>query len=239
MLTLLIAAITGMIIGAGVWYLSGYILLGIAVFALVVVGINILVGRHFLGKLTALMGSIEKDLRSERLDAAMEKLKDGYKYSKWQFFVKQQIDSQIGSLLYLRKRFDEALPYLEKSFTRNWSAMCMLAAHYYRNKEYAQCYKTMDKAVSNNKKESFVYSLYAYFLSEQGQSDKAIQILTKGEEKLPLDERISGALDSLKNRKKIKIQNYGAVWMQLHLGKSQDGARPYQALAMNQKFKRR
>jgi tetratricopeptide (TPR) repeat protein len=197
------------------------------------------VGRYFLKKLTALMNSVEKDLRAERIEPALEKLRKGYKYAPWQLLVKKQIDSQIGSILYLRKRFDEALPYLEKSIARNWSAMCMLAAHHYRHKNYAAAYKVMEKTVLSNKKEAFVYSLYAYFLSEQGHTDKAIQVLTRGHKKLPLDERISGELDSLKNRKKVKIQNYGPLWIQLHLGKSQDGVKSYQALILNQKIKRR
>ena len=97
----------------------------------------------------------------------------------------------------------------------------------------------MEKTIAANKKECFLYSLYAYFLTEQGMTDKAIAVLTKGVAKNPLDTRLAGELDNVKNRKKMKIQAYGFLWAQMHLGKSQDGVRPYQALQMNQRIRRR
>jgi tetratricopeptide (TPR) repeat protein len=239
MYTLIIGAVSGAILGSLAFIFTESVMLSSVVGVGTIVAFNVLVGRYFMKKLTVLMASVEKDLKAERIEPALEKLKGGYKYARWQLFVKSQIDSQIGSVLYLRKRFDEALPYLEKSFSRNWSAMAMLAAHHYRNKNYEKTFKVMEKAIQNNKKEPFLYSLYAYFLSEQGNNHKAILVLNRASEKFPTDERIDGALDSLKNSKKVKIQNYGPLWMQLHLGKSQDGAKPYQALIANQKIKRR
>lgn len=239
MLTLLIAAGLGIIIGYGTWYLVGSVLLSIIILVLVIVGVNLLVGRYFLKKITALMGAVEKDLRAERIEPALEKLKSAYRYAPWQFFMKKQLDSQVGSVLYVRKRFDEALPYLKNSFGKNWSALCMLAAYYWRAKDYAAAFKVMDKAVAGNKKEPFVYSLYAYFLTERKQMDQAIAVLTKGKQKIPLNERIANELDAVKNNKKIKIQTYGALWMQLHLGKAQDGAKSYQTFLAGQKISRR
>lgn len=239
MYTLLIAVIIGSALGYLLWILVGSILLSTIVAAVAVLGVNLLSGRYFTKKLTAIMEGVEKDLRSERFEPALEKLRGAYRYSKWQFLMKKQLDSQIGSILYVRKRFDEALPYLQNSFSKNWAARCMLAAYHYRTKNYEAAFKVMDETVAANKKEAFPYSLYAYFLTEQGKEDKAIQVLSNGVKKIPLDERLSSELDAVKNRKKVKIQNYGALWMQLHIGKAQDGARPYQALLMNQRARRR
>ncbi len=239
MYTLLIDVLVALLLSYATWFFSGSILLAALVAVFVVVGINVLVGRFFLKRMTAVMNAVEKDLKAERIEAALDKLKIAYKFANWQFLAKKNIDSQIGSILYIRKRFDEALPYLKNSFIKNWSAMGMLASYYYRNKDYDKAFSTMEKTVASNKKEGFVYSLYAYFLTEQGQTDKAIALLTKGVAKLPLDERLAGELDSVRNRKKVKIQSYGPLWMQMHLGKAQDGARPYQALLANQRIKRR
>jgi tetratricopeptide (TPR) repeat protein len=239
MITLIIALLTGGLLAGLVWIPVESWVLSAMLFVAGVIGVNFALGRHFMKKMTALMESVEKDLRSERMDVAIEKLKSGYSFSKWQFLVKKQIDSQIGSIYYIRKKFDEAIPYLKNSFSKNWGALAMLASHHYRGKEYAEAYKVMDSAISANKKEPFVYSLYAYFLSEQGQTDKAIEVLGAGLKKIPLSERLQSELDSVRNRKKIKMQNYGPQWMQLHLGKSQDGAKSYQMHLMNQRFKRR
>jgi tetratricopeptide (TPR) repeat protein len=239
MFTLIIAIFIGALLGGGIYYLVESWLLSSIVFILIVVGVNFLAGKYFMKKMTALMESVEKDLRSERMDLAVDKLKSGYAFAKWQFFVKKQLDSQIGSIYYIRKKFEDALPYLKNSFSKNWGALAMLASYYYRNKSYNEAYKVMDEAVAANKKEPFVYSLYAYFLSEQGQADRAIKTLAAGLKKIPLSERLQGELDNVKNRKKIKMQVYGPQWMQLHLGKSQDGAKSYQMHLMNQRIKRR
>ena len=240
MYTLLIAVIVALLLSFITYLLAwNSIILAVAVAVVVALGINILVGRYFLKKMTALLETVEKDLKAERIEPALEKLKGAYKFTNWQFLAKKNIDSQIGSILYMRKRFDESLPYLKNSFIKNWSAMGMLASYYYRGKDYKKAFSVMEKTVAANKKEPFVYSLYAYFLSERGDTDKAIAVLTKGASKLPLDERLASELDSVRNRKKMKIQAYGPIWMQMHLGKSQDGARPYQALLANQRIKRR
>ena len=239
MYTLLIAVIAALLPSFAIWAFTESVILALVIAMLVVVAINVLVGRYFMKKMTALMEIVEKDLKAERIEPALEKLKGAYKFVNWQFLAKKNIDSQIGSILYVRKRFDEAFPYLKNSFVKNWPAMGMLASYYYRNKDYDKAFSTMEKTIASNKKEGFVYSLYAYFLTEQGRTDKAIAVLTKGTAKLPLDERLAGELDSIKNRKKMKIQSYGPMWMQMHLGKSQDGARPYQALLANQRIKRR
>ncbi|MDR2869462.1 MAG: hypothetical protein LBV04_03335 [Deferribacteraceae bacterium] len=239
MFTISLGTIVALIAGYAVWIPVGSIVLSISVGVLVLVGCNILVSRRFYKMITALMETVEKDIRSERIDAALDKLKAVYKYQHWQLFLKKQLDAQVGSLLYARKRFDEALPYMQNAFVKNWMTMCMLASHYYRQKDYDNALKTMEKTTKSNKKEAFPYSLYAYMLVEQNQQAKAIETLTKGTEKIPLDERLQNELDAVRNNKKIKIQNYGALWMQMHLDKVPDGGKQYQALLMNQRFKRK
>jgi tetratricopeptide (TPR) repeat protein len=170
---------------------------------------------------------------------AVDKLIGGYRFSKWQIFVKKQLNANIGSIRYMQKKFEEALPYLKDSFIKSWMSMCMLAAYYYRKQNFKEAFKVMEKTISANSKEAFPYSLYAWFLTERGEVDRAIKILTRGTSKLPLDERLSTELEAIKNKKKLKIQNYGALWLQLHLGKSPDGIRQYQLFAANQRVKRR
>jgi hypothetical protein len=219
--------------------LVGSALLSSVIGVLAIVGINFFAGRFIMKKISALMADVEKDLKAERYELAVDKLKKGYSFSKWQLFVKKQINANIGSIRYMQKKFDEALPYLKNSFIKSWMSMCMLAAYYYKKQNYVETYKVMEKVISANSKEPFPYSLYAWFLTERADIDKAIKVLTRGAAKLPLDEKLSSELIAVKNRKKLKIQNYGALWMQLHLGKLPDGVRPYQIFAANQRVKRR
>lgn len=239
MFTLLIAICVGTVFGfLGYLIYPSFVLAGLMFTAALII-FNIIMSRYFMKKLTAIFNSCEKDLKASRTDAAIEKMKLGYKFINWQFMVKQQIDSQIGIILYASKRFEEALPYLKNTMKRNWMGMSMLAAHHYKEKHFADAKKVMAASVKANPKDSFTQVLNAYFLSETGEQDAAIAALLKASKKMPTDEKIENALDSLKNNKKIKMQGYGAIWMQLHLMKSPDGVKQYQTLIGRQKVKRR
>ncbi len=239
MFTLLLALCVGALFGfIGYQIYPSYVLAAL-MFAAALIVFNVIMSRRFMKKLTDIFNSCEKDLKSGRTDAAIEKMKKGYAFSKWQFMVKQQIDSQIGIILYANKRFEEALPYLKNTMKRNWMGMSMLAAYYFRQKDYAKVKKIMADAAKASPKDSFTQVLNAYFLSETGDQDAAIAALVKANKKMPTDERVENALEALKNNKKIKMQSYGALWMQLHIMKSPDGVKQYQTLIGRQKMRRR
>lgn len=239
MFTLILALCVGVCFGFIGYLIYPSYVLSALMFTAALIAFNIIMGRHFMKKLTEIFNSCEKDIKSGRTDAAIEKMKKGYAFAKWQFMVKQQIDSQIGVILYASRRFDEALPYLKNTMKRNWMGMSMLAAHYFRQKDYAQAKKVMADSAKANPKDSFTQALNAYFLSETGSKDEAIAALVKANKKMPTDERIENALDALRNNKKIKMQSYGALWMQLHLMKTPDGVKQYQTLIGRQKMRRR
>lgn len=239
MYTLLLGLLVGIVTGyLGFLIYPSYVLAGLTFVAGVLV-FNFFMGRYFMKKITEVFNSTEKDIKAGKADIAIEKMKTGYKYSKWQFLVREQIDSQIGIILYANKRFDEALPYLKKSLKSNWMAMSMLAAYYYKQKDYANMKAVMEKSSKANKKDSFTQCLYAYFLSETGDIDGAISVLAKAMKKLPSDERLQNASDALKNKKKIKMQAYNTLWLQLHLAKMPEGVKQYQTLIGRQKITRR
>src|SRR6056297_1407649 len=160
MLTLIISIIVSIIASLGLFFAttpSPYAFWwSLALAVVLIVGLNFLLGRKFMKSLTELFQSVEKDLRNDKPERAIEKLKAGYKFGKWQFFVKEQINAQIGIILYARKKFDEARPYLESAFSKNWMAMAMLAALYYRDKKHDKVRKTMEKGIAAAKKEGFM-----------------------------------------------------------------------------------
>jgi len=240
MLTLIISVAVSTAASVGLYMLTYKIFWPLVVMVVGVLGINFYLGKKFMTKLTDLFKSIEKDLTAGRPEKAVEKLKSGYAYAKWQFLVKEQIDSQIGVIYYTNKQFEDAEPYLKKSFSKNWMAMGMYAASEYKKGNMDQVKKIMDKGIKGSKKEGFMYVLYAWFLLEKGEKDKAMEILTKGVEKNPADDKLNAAHDAVKNGKKLKMQNYGNYWLQMHLGgKTAAGGQQYQQFLMNQRMKRK
>lgn len=239
MFTILISVGISVALALGIYSLTFNIWWALTVMVIAMIASNFFLGRHFLNKLKELFGGVEKDLRAGRYDKAIERLKEGYKYSNWQFFVKDQINAQIGIILYSNKKFEESFGYLEKGFHKNWLSMSMLAASHYRAKETDKALKTLQDAVKAAPKEGFLYSFYAWMLSGSGQNDKAIETLNKGIKKCPLDEKLESNLEALKNGKKVKMERYGNTWLQLHLAKLPEGAKPYQQFLANQRIKRR
>ncbi|PMP69645.1 MAG: hypothetical protein C0187_06595 [Calditerrivibrio nitroreducens] len=239
MFTIVISAFSGALFGLLMFYITKSFILALITGMVIVLAINFFVGRYFLKKLTELFKLVEKDVRSDKAERAIERLKEGYNYANWQFFVREQINSQIGIILYSKKRMEEALPYLQKGFQKNWLSMAMLATYYYKEKHYDKMKDVMEKAIKNSPKEGFLYSLYAYYLQSINETEKAMEVLTNGNKKVPLDEKLEAALESVKNNKKIKIQNYGNLWLQLNIEKIPQGAKPYHMHLMNQKIRRR
>lgn len=240
MYTLVISVAISTLLSLGLYFLTYSIFWPLFLMVVGILGINYLVGRKFLTKLTDLFKSVEKDLTAGRTEKAIERLKEGYPYAKWQFFVKEQIDAQIGIILYTNQKFEESAPYLVQGFNKNWMSMAMLAALQFKGGNDEACFKTMDKAIKGSPKQGFLYALYTWFLMEKGNIDKAVMIITKGADKNPLDEKLQSAMEAVKNGKKLKMQNYGNLWLQMHLGaKIPQGGRPYQQFLANQRLGKR
>ena len=156
-------------------------------------------------------------MQNQNIDRAVEILKSGYPIGKWQFFVDQQIDGHIGSILYMGKRYDEAERYLKNSFKKNWVARAMLGVLYYKRKKLDEMIEVFDEAVVANKKESLLWNLYAYCLWKSGRRDKAIDVLNRAIDAGIEDERTERNLKALKNNRKMKMRGWNMMWYQFHL----------------------
>ena len=155
-----------------------------------------------------------------QFDKAIATLQGGFALAPWQFLVASQLHAQIGVLRYVRKEFDEALPHLQKSFSRHWLARAMLGALLWRRKDLAGMERTFLEAEKNNKKEGLVWCTHAWLLDKEGRHDDAVKVLGKAAAQNPSDEKLKSALQALQNDKKLKLGKlYGEQWFQFHLEK--------------------
>ncbi len=190
-------------------------LAALAVFALSYV----LIMRVVMKKFSALMEEAQHDVQANRADRAVQVMKSAFKYAPWQLYVKEQVNAQIGSILYLKRDFAEALPYLEKAFIRHWVAMSMLGISYMKKNKKQKMIETFEKATSAAKKEPLAWAVYAYCLDKGGERSQAIAVLEKGLKKNPGDEGLNENLELLQNGKKMKMKAFGDMWYQFHLEK--------------------
>jgi len=211
-LSLVVSFVINQVAGQDAWIA---VAVSLVVFALC----YFLISRYVMKQVGALMESAQRDVQANRAEKAIKALQDGFKFSNWQFYVKTQINSQIGTILYLKRDFAGAFPYLEKSFVRNWIAMGMLGVTYMKKNKTGKMIETFDKATSASKKESLLWALYAYCLDKCGERSKAIAVLEKAQKKGCSDQRLTDNLELLREGKKMKMKSYGDLWFQFHLEK--------------------
>lgn len=217
-----------------------HLLISVPLALLVGFGLFIFLGRKVQVELEAIMRMMQRELQANKMDRAIEVLKQGYALKNRHLFVESQLNSQIGMLYYLKKDWEKAQEYLKHSFVRNFAAQCMLAAIHHRNKDYEACDKVMETTIQANKKESFVYSLHAYFLMQRKERDKAIAVLQKGLKATSNDDRINSNLILIQNNKKMKMKVYGDLWVQMMLERPprmQQAGHPHQRVSKKAMFR--
>lgn len=200
-------------------FVTGNVWITMTVSLVVFVALFMLITRVVMKKVGVLMQTAQHDVMANRTEKAIKDLQAGMKYGPWQMFVKQQINSQIGTIYYIKRQFKEAVPYLEKGFVRNWVSQSMLAITYMKKNKTKKMIDAFDKAVSGNRKEPMVYAVYAFCLERVGNRSKAIAVLKKGLAKTSKDERLQENLEQLEAGKKMNMKSYGDMWYQFHLEK--------------------
>jgi len=178
-----------------------------------------LLTRFVMKKIGALMETAQRDIQGGRWEKAVKTLQGGFKYAPWQIYVKGQLNSQIGMILYLKRDFAEAFDYLQKGFVRHWVAMGMLAICYMKRNKTSQMIETFEKATAATKKEPMLWNLYGYCLETVGEKEKAIAAMEKGVKKVGGHELLQANLDALKEGRKMKMLPWGDLWYQFHLEK--------------------
>ena len=206
-----VVVFVGLMLAVGTWWIAAL------VSPLVAMLVFFLISRIVMKKVMAVMETANRDLQGQRVDKAITELKSAFVYGKWQMYVTGQLNAQIGMIYYMKRDFGKAFPYLEKSFFKNWVAMGMLAVSYMKRSKPEKMRETFEKTVQWSSKESLLWNLYAYCLTEIGDTGKAKEVLERGLKKLPGDEHLKGNLALLSEGKKMKMRGFGDMWFQFHL----------------------
>ena len=177
----------------------------------------ILLARRTVKQLEVVMNLAQKELQAKKPDRAVEALKSAFPLGRWQFLVDGQLQGQLGAILYIQKKFEEAEPYLVKSFIKIWPARAMLGAQHYRRKEWAKMEDVFEGAIKSNKNEGLLYAVYAWCQDKRGERKKAIDILQRGAKEIPSDEKLKNLLNRTQNDKRRKLEAWGEQWWQFWL----------------------
>lgn len=178
-----------------------------------------LISRRLSKQLEGIIKSLQDDLMKGQIERALKKLQDiKSRYGKWQFFLSSTIDGQIGTIYYMKGQYQQAKPYLERAFVRHWVAKAMLAVIYYRERKITKMDEVFQHVTKHVKKAGLLWSLWAYCVWRNDETERAISILTKGKDYLgEADVHLSQNLLSLQNQKRMKMKGYAEQWYQFQL----------------------
>mgnify|MGYP000312212393 CR=1 FL=1 len=178
-----------------------------------------LIARRHSKAVEALMGDLQKEIQQRRVPNAIKMLKGAYPHAKWVFMLKGQIDGQIGTLLFIEKDFDAAIPLLEKAWVKHWPAKGMLASYWFKKHKPEQAFKILDDAITANKKEPILYGIKAFMQVKLKDADGARATLVAGSDKVPSSQPLKDNLMRLQNGEKLRMSDFGEQWWQFHLEK--------------------
>lgn len=178
-----------------------------------------LLGRRAQRELTTGMAEVQKEIQRRQIDGAVRQLETlKRRFARWQFFAASSIDGQIGAILFMQGKPDAARPHLENAFVRMWEPQGMLAVIHAKKKDYEAVDKVLERAARYNGKQGLLWSLWAFLHWKAGHQERAINILSRGQQALgDKDPHISSNLLSLQNDKKMKMKGYGEPWYQFQL----------------------
>jgi len=218
----LILSLAGGVVGFLLFFLTwiAHAVGSILPWAVATVGVFIWLARRSGKQLEATMAVAQKEMAARKPDRAVAALQDAFKIARWQFGVAASLHANIGILLYVQKKFDEAEPHLRKSgatLLKLWQAQAMLAAILFRKKQYGEMEKTFDGALRGNKKETLLFAVYAWCEHQRGEKKKAIEILQNGLTESPSDEKLKSLLGRAQNDKRLKLDGWGEMWWQFWL----------------------
>jgi tetratricopeptide (TPR) repeat protein len=172
----------------------------------------VLLARRTMKQMEVLMLAGQRELEAKRIEPGLAKIREAFPLGRWQFLIAPQVHAALGQYLYIFERYDEAKPHLEKSFVRIGNARAMLGALYFKRNNYPAMTVAFEDAVKHNKKDSLVWSTYAWCLERAGQRPKAVEVMGRALQESPSDEKLKANQLALQNNERMKMKPYGQMW---------------------------
>ena len=211
-------------IGVGIFYLIFYFglhwAIGMILGTLAAIGVFFLLAKLIMKKITAIVEASSVELTKGQFSRAIIVLEKGFKYKYRHPFIAAQLNSQIGVTYYYKRDLKKAEEYLKKGIASHYIGQCILGILYMKKRVVEKMKKAFKAATRASRKESIVWSLYAYCLNTVGKKDEAIEILNKGLKRLPKDENIKANLKALQNNQRMKMRAYKDIWPAFMLEKN-------------------
>lgn len=136
------------------------------------------------------------------------------RFGKWQLYLDQQIEAQLGMIDYLQMKWDAALPKLEKGSWQNASAQMCIGAIHFRKGNKEKAWELLAKACDTDAKDPLTHIVHAVLRARSDQREEALAAVSKGLETLPDHTGLKQLKQRIANKKKIDVKQLPQAWYQ-------------------------
>jgi tetratricopeptide (TPR) repeat protein len=174
-----------------------------------------LLSRKIGEKVRPFFETAQQQTKSGNIPLAIETLEKAKAWSRWQLFLGQQVDTEIGLLHYATGNEKQAIEHLRKGYARMSHGHLILAAALYRDGKYEEAIAALEYGIKFNKKSPILYNVAAWMHEEKNKRDVAIEMLARGLKADPGDETTADNLQRLQNDKKLNMRPFADLWFML------------------------
>jgi tetratricopeptide (TPR) repeat protein len=216
---------------------------------LAMTAVYVVAGLRVRKRFDELQGRIMAELKTGRIEPAVQILKGGLSLAPWQFGVESQVYGGMGIYRYFGGDLEAALPDLERGcprgavarlVNRDWTIRAVLGCARFRKRDVTGALALMEEAVKVGEKDGLPWSIYAWMLEKEGRREEAIRVLGRATAALPKDEKLKDSLQALQNGKKLRLWKlYDLQWYQFRLEAPPAQMDPAAGRSRRQLFRRR
>ena len=154
------------------------------------------------------------EFQAGRFEPGLRLMESCLDLSKWQFGIAGQVHGQIGMLMYMQRKWDEARTHLGQAWGRDWRARSMLAALDHRQGNKEKALSAMADLKGHGGKDPVFWALYAYLAVESKRRDLALKMVNEGLKKCENSPGLIGLQKAIANKKKLKMKAFAPTWYQ-------------------------
>lgn len=189
-----------------------------------------------LAPVPQILGSLQNERDAATVEkklAQVREILEGVvaRHGKWQLFLAEQAQGQLGMLSYAQMKFDEALPRLQAGWTGDWTCQTALGCAYLRKGQLDEGFAALDKATEAAPKEASAWAIRAVMLTRNDRRDDALASLGKGLGQLPGNPVLVELQATIANKAPLDPKKLGEVW---YMFWPEERMKELQAQAMSQ-----
>lgn len=174
-----------------------------------------LLSRQVAARVRPFFEAAQRQAQAGNMPQAIESLEKALGYRRWQLFLEQQVNSEIGLLHYASGNEKKAIELLRRGYPKVSTGHLILGAALYRDGGLDAARDALEQGIKFNKKSPILYNFLAWLLAKDGRRDAALEVLGRGLKADPADEPTADNLQRLQNDKKMNMKPFGDLWFML------------------------